>query len=89
MHTYLQQTHLNTCMRENKQTNKQLHSMGIIQVYAPATDQNDEEVKKFCDFLESATTKSPRRTSSSDTNAKVEQPGGLASGRPMTGASDC
>ena len=37
------------------------HNMTIIQVYAPTTDHNDEEVKKFYELLESTIMEVPKK----------------------------
>ena len=50
------------------------HNMTIIQVYAPTTDHDDEEVKKFYKLLESTITEVPKRDIliiQGDWNAKV------------------
>ena len=40
------------------------HNMKIIQVYAPATAHDDEEIEKFYELLESTITRVPKDISS-------------------------
>ena len=37
------------------------HNMTIIQVYAPTTDHDDKEVKRFYELLESTITEVPKK----------------------------
>ena len=37
------------------------HSITVIQVYAPTSDHDDEEVEQFCEQLDSILTKTPKK----------------------------
>ena len=54
LHACLEQTHL-------IHVSAKPHNMTIIQVYAPTTDHDDKEVKKFYELLESTILEVPKK----------------------------